>query len=53
MKQITPDLPTLRIFEPREFQEEVLKCIKLMLKDFSGLPLNESILMSVNLGKIL
>ena len=41
VKQITPDLPTLRIFEPREFQEEVVKWIKQMLKDFSGLPLNE------------
>ena len=40
VKQITPDLPT-RIFEPCEFQEEVVKCIKQLLKDFSGLPQNE------------
>ena len=40
VKQITPDLPT-RILEPREFREEVVKCIQQMLKDFSGLPLNE------------
>ena len=41
IKEITPDLPTVRIFQPREFQEEVLQCIKKILKDLSGLPLNQ------------
>ena len=41
VKEITPDLPTVRIFQPREFQEEVLQCIKQILKDLSGLALNQ------------
>ena len=41
VKQVTPDLSTVRIFEPREFQNEALKCIRQILKDFSGLPLND------------
>ena len=41
VKEITPDLPTVRIFQPREFQEEVLQCIKQILKDLSGLQLNQ------------
>ena len=41
VKEIAPDLPTVRIFQPREFQEEVLQCIKQILRDFSGLPLNQ------------
>ena len=28
VKKITPDLPTVCILQPREFQEEVLQCIK-------------------------
>ena len=41
VKKITPDLPTVRIFQPRKFQEEVLQCIKQILKYLSGLPLNQ------------
>ena len=41
VKEITLDLPTVRIFQPREFQEEVSPCIKQILKDFSGLPLDQ------------
>ena len=41
VKKITPDLPTVRIFQPREFQEEVLQCMRQILKDLSGLPLNQ------------
>ena len=41
VKQITPDLSTVRVFEPREFQNEVLNCIKQIINDVSGLPLNE------------
>ena len=41
VKEITPDLPTVHIFQPREFQEEVLQCIKQILKDLSALPLNQ------------
>ena len=39
VKEIMPDLPTVRIFQPHEFQDEVLQCIKQILKDLSGLPL--------------
>ena len=39
VKEIMHDLPTVRIFQPDEFQEEVLQCIKQILKDLSGLPL--------------
>ena len=57
VKEITADLPTLRIFQPREFQEEVLQCIKQILKDFSGMPLNqrkfgENTIMHFSLNKI-
>ena len=41
VKEITPDLPTVHIFQPREFQEEVLQCMRQILKDLSGLPLNQ------------
>ena len=41
VEEIRPDLPTVRIFQPRERQEEVLQCIKQILKDFSGLPLDQ------------
>ena len=41
LKEITPDLATVRIFQPPEFQEEVLQCIKQILKDFYGLPLDQ------------
>ena len=41
VKQITPDLSTVRVFEPREFLNEVFHCIRQILKDVSGLPLNE------------
>ena len=41
VKEITPDLPTVRIFQPREFQEEVLQCIKQILRDLSGLLPNQ------------
>ena len=41
VKEITPDFPTVRIFQPREVQGQVLQCIKQILKDLSGLLLNQ------------
>ena len=41
VKEIRPDLPTVRKFQPCKFQGEVFQCIKQILKDFSGLPLDQ------------
>lgn len=40
LEETSPDFPTARLTQHREFQEVFLQCIQRMLKNWSGLPLN-------------
>ena len=40
IEETSPDFPTARLTQPREFQEVFLQCIQRMLKNWPGQPLN-------------